>query len=260
MGIKKTNLFVICLLALSSMTCISLSKIVGFSTGDIDKENSNNSCDPAGKSGNCIDPATEKPTVVPTKALPARSTPAKPEPTTAPEPTTNPNTPLQLPAEMSGSDETSKPSLILSNTYSDPDNLFTVSYPEGWQLSRTGKWQEICMDGDKFVCFQAQISDYPKDGLLSTFLDDTYEIFKATVSDYELLNREEILLNGYPAVMFENDYHFKNSYNQGYAVYLLNNNRHVGYQIHAEIQEMMIDYELYYETLKQMVYSFTPGE
>ncbi len=101
------------------------------------------------------DPADVEPAIFPTRALPARSTPAKPKPTTKPkptinpEPTTNPNAPLQLPAEMSGSDETSKPSLILSNTYSDPDNLFTVA-SEGWKL-QTGNgrnlsgWRQICL-------------------------------------------------------------------------------------------------------------------
>lgn len=200
------------------------------------------------------DPATAEPEIVQTKAPPAPQSPAQPEATT------NPNAPMQLTAVMGSGDETDKPSLPLVKQYSDPDNLFTVQYPEGWQLSRTGEWQEICMDSDKFVCFQVQISDYPKDGLLSTFLDDTYENFKAAVGDYDLMKREEILLNGYPAVMFENGYHFKYAYNQGFAVYFLNNNKHVGYQIHAVIQENMLDYDLYYETLRQMIYSFIPAE
>jgi hypothetical protein len=207
------------------------------------------------------DLATVKPEILETKAQPTLQSKPKPEPTptTNSTPTTNPNMPLQLPAEMGGGDEANKPTLILSMQYADPDNLFTVNYPKGWVLSRSDEWQEICMDRDKFVCFSAQINEYPKDGLLSTFVNDTYEIFKRAVGDYELIKREEILLNGYPAVMLENGYHTKDAYNQGFAVYLLNNQKRISYQIHAVIKENMEDYDLYYFTLKQMIYSFQPA-
>lgn len=72
------------------------------------------------------------------------------------------------------------------------------------------------------------------------------------------MKRDEIMLGNCPAVMFENGYTFK-GYHQGFSVYLINRNKHTGYEIHALIEENMADYDLYYETLRQMVYSFLPG-
>lgn len=174
------------------------------------------------------------------------------------QPTENENTPEILPAEM-GTAEPEKPSLELVNTYVDPENLYKVNYPAGWSLSRTGGWEDICMDHEKFVCFHVQTEDL-NGRELNAFMNDTYEIFKSTVGDYRMLKREEILLVGYPAVMFEQSYTWHNGYNQGFAAYLINRNKNTGYSVQAEIVENMDNYDLIYETLRKMVYSFLVGE
>jgi hypothetical protein len=168
----------------------------------------------------------------------------------------NPNAPQTLPAEMGGSIEPDKPFLPLVKTYTDPKNLYLVKYPAGWQLFETGGWREICLDNEKAVCFAVQIDDYPKDGSLGTFLKDTYENFKGAVSDFHLIDRQETYVGGYPAYIFENSYTFHGEYNQGFSAYLISYEKHAGYEIQALIKNQMQDYDLYYETLRQMIYSF----
>ncbi|MEI8132312.1 MAG: hypothetical protein WCG34_07755 [Leptolinea sp.] len=201
------------------------------------------------------------PTLVePSQASPPKPTPAqaKPSQTPLPEPTENENAPLALPAEMSGG-ESEKPSLDLNNSYIADYGLYKVDYPAGWSTSRIGGWHVICMDHDKFVCFNAQTEELNGRDL-SAFMNDTYEIFKRSVGEYNMFKREEIQLSGYPAVMFEQSYNFEGEYNQGFAAYLINENKNTGYIVQAVIANNMEDYDLYYETLRNMVYSFSVGE
>jgi hypothetical protein len=174
------------------------------------------------------------------------------------QPTENENSPGTLPTEM-GITEPEKPSLKLDNTYKDVGNLFRVNYPAGWVLSRVGDWHDICIDQEKSACFHAQTQDLEGRSLI-VYMDDTYESFKRTVGDYSMFKREEIRLVGYPAVMFEQSYNWKDQYNQGFAAYLINSDKNTGYSVLAEIINQMEDYDLIYETLRKMVYSFSVGE
>lgn len=173
------------------------------------------------------------------------------------QPTEIENSPEMLPTEM-GITEPDKPSLKLDNIYKGVGNLFRVNYPTGWVVSRVGDWHDICMDQEKFACFHAQTQDL-EGRSLKAYMDDTYESFKRTVGDYSMFKREEIRLAGYPAVMFEQSYIWE-EYNQGFAAYLINSDKNTGYTVQAEIKNQMDDYDLIYETLRKMVYSFSVGE
>jgi hypothetical protein len=91
-----------------------------------------------------------------------------------------------------------------SNTFTDANSFYTISYPEGWIVQKAGSEQHFCMDANNQKCMA--ISLRIKSVSLQSLLSELSQQFGQEWSQYQESESENVTLSGSPGIWIDQAY------------------------------------------------------